>query len=1036
MIKYLKHFFGINIKPKAVSENDEMGDLEVLSGDGKLRHHNGVSNSPIVTEAHSATLTNKTIDADLNTISNIEDADIKAGAAIDASKIANGLVSNTEFQYLDGVTSSIQDQLDDKADDATFTAHTGASTGVHGVTGSVVGTTDTQTLTNKTVVVANNTITTAASGNLTSTELNAALDELQDDIDTRALSSDLTTHTGASSGVHGVTGSVVGTTDTQTLSNKTLSNPLVNGYAEFDEIATPATPGANKNRIYFKSDGKFYRIDDLGVETEVGAGGGGGTSFSDADFEVYDNVDNTKIAKLEVSGITTGTTRTLTVPNANTTIVGTDVSQVITNKDIDGGTASNTSRLTLPKNTKANLDALTRKEATLVYGTDTDKVYFDDGTNLKAVGSGTGGEVNFLTLTSTYSPDNTDNVDAELSVGNWATYADAAGSLPVDMTGGTATQLTFSRTTTAAEILNGQASFKLVKAAANAQGQGLSCVLNVPPAYQGKDASIVIPFKASGTFVEGDIKVFIYDVTNSVVITPSRNDVLSSSGTIRAKFSVPPSASTPANIQLRVGFHFASTSTNAVTLFFDDAYVGPEVKADGMFGTDWADYTPTFQGFGTPTNIQFQYRRVGDSVEIRGKFNAGTTTAVEARVSLPPNLISSTSKIQSLRLIGNYAYGTVASSSVQTLLIEPAVNYITFGRSNGSDFGLTKLTGAAVTGTGNQLSVFATFIPIEGWSSNLAVNNSSYFRISDYLANGTRVTTTPTKLGEYRTLIKSINTFDTFTDTTPTSGWTPTTTDGMRLDAKGYNAAGTSGQPNRYEIFIGKGKKYVVEAYRTTARTGFVSVDRYVTSSNTEYGTSFSYDPSTGVLVAVVDVNQNTTTNRHFGYSLESGSGGANVTNGYFDIIVSDQAIPVGVDAPRSEVMVHTGNGYGSTNTRIRRYTTVQTQTGTDITYADSATLGASFTINTNGLYAMSITEYSTSSCNFGVSRNSNQLTTDLLSITASNILTTSLAPTNGTGSCAVTVYLNAGDVIRPHMDANAVNNTVRNRFSITKVSN
>ncbi len=319
MIKYLKHFFGINIKPKAVSESDEMGDLEVLSGDGKLRHHNGTSNSPIVTEAHSATLTNKTIDADSNTISNIENADIKAGASIDATKIADGSVSNTEFQYLNGVTSSIQDQLDDKADDATFTAHTGASTGVHGVTGSVVGTTDTQTLTNKTIVVANNTITTASSGNLTSTELNAALDELQDDIDTRALSSDLTTHTGASSGVHGVTGSVVGTTDTQTLSNKTLSNPLVNGYAEFDEIATPATPSANKNRIYFKSDGKFYRIDDLGVETEVGAGGGGGgdvegpASSTDNAVSRFDGITGKLIQDsvviIDDTGVVTGVTQ-------------------------------------------------------------------------------------------------------------------------------------------------------------------------------------------------------------------------------------------------------------------------------------------------------------------------------------------------------------------------------------------------------------------------------------------------------------------------------------------------------------------------------------------------------------------------------------------------------------------------------------------------------------------------------------------------------------------------------------------------------
>lgn len=67
----------------------------------------------VAVTAGSQTLTGKTIDADLNTISNIDDNEIKAGAAIDATKIADGSVSNTEFQYLDA-TSSIQTQLNGK----------------------------------------------------------------------------------------------------------------------------------------------------------------------------------------------------------------------------------------------------------------------------------------------------------------------------------------------------------------------------------------------------------------------------------------------------------------------------------------------------------------------------------------------------------------------------------------------------------------------------------------------------------------------------------------------------------------------------------------------------------------------------------------------------------------------------------------------------------------------------------------------------------------------------------------------------------
>ena len=86
----------------------------------------------IVLKDTTDTLTNKSIDSDNNTITNIVNADIKSSAAIAFSKMENltvsralvsdgsgdvsiSAVTSTEIGYLDGVTSAIQTQLDTKS---------------------------------------------------------------------------------------------------------------------------------------------------------------------------------------------------------------------------------------------------------------------------------------------------------------------------------------------------------------------------------------------------------------------------------------------------------------------------------------------------------------------------------------------------------------------------------------------------------------------------------------------------------------------------------------------------------------------------------------------------------------------------------------------------------------------------------------------------------------------------------------------------------------------------------------------------------
>jgi len=91
---------------------------------------------------------------------------------------------------------------------------------------------------------------------------------------------------------------VVTLSASQTLTNKTLTSPTISS----PTISSPTISGT--------------------------------WSFSDSVFRIVDNADATKIAAFEVSGITTGTTRTITVPNASFTMVGADTTQTLTNKTI------------------------------------------------------------------------------------------------------------------------------------------------------------------------------------------------------------------------------------------------------------------------------------------------------------------------------------------------------------------------------------------------------------------------------------------------------------------------------------------------------------------------------------------------------------------------------------------------------------------------------------------------------------------------------------------------------------------------------
>ena len=143
------------------------------------------------------------------------------------------------------------------------------------------------------------------------------------------------------------------------------------------------------------------------------------------------------------------------------------------------------------------------------------------------------------------------------------------------------------------------------------------------------------------------------------------------------------------------------------------------------------------------------------------------------------------------------------------------------------------------------------------------------------------------------------------------------------------------------------------------------------------------------------------------------------------------------ITATPSMVRLNTANGYGSANTMIRRFTNVVTNQGTDITYADSATLGASFTINNAGVYAVSYSDQFSVAAWLGVSVDSLQLSIAIQSITAANILAaTATFAGNVTASCSFIGYIASGSVIRPHTNAQTTGSSANTvQFTITRVA-
>jgi len=747
----------------------------------------------------SVTLTNKTIDAASNTISNLADTNIAVAAAIDATKIGGGLVSNTEFSYLDGVTSAIQTQLNDKASDSSFTSHTGASSGVHGVVGDVVGTTDSQTLANKTLTSpVINTPTGIVKGdvglgnvdNTSDATKNSATATLSNKQVQFSVSTDATV-TGASATASAFTSGVIRLTNASLTSlagipagsagqfliveNKTGASININnedaGATAADRIQTGTAanaPMANNATMAFTYDATSSRWQLTG-----GAGGGSGSTFTDTSFAINDAIDATKQIKFDAAGTTsTATTlvgsqtanRSLTLPDATDTLVGKATTDTLTNKTINGSnnTITNVSLTTgvtgtLPianggtNATSAstafnNLSPMTTA-GDIIYG-----AIAGAGTRL-ALGSTNQVLKSLGGIPAWGKIDNNaigSNPDAEADTTGWATYADAGGTSPVDGTSGSPT-LTFTRTTSSP--LSGSASFLITKDAANRQGNGVSFDFTIDTSSKAKVMQIGFDYiVASGTFVAGnpsdrttagdsDITVWVYDVTNGVLIQPSTYRLYSNNTTIADRFMANFQTSSNST-SYRLILHCGTTSASAYTVKVDNVSVAPTSYVYGSPITDWQSYTPTFNGSPTVASVTFWYRRIGDSVQINGSFQLTATNASTTALTMPSGLTIDTAKVGSTRKFVFGEASRIVQTGTETTLVKHVVAYNTSftnqlflaSTSVSQNLGQNAWNGLFVN---NDWVTVEAMVPITGWSSSVQMSDSADTRVVDCVVTTT-----------------------------------------------------------------------------------------------------------------------------------------------------------------------------------------------------------------------------------------------------------------------------------------------------------
>lgn len=319
-------------------------------------------------------------------------------------------------------------------------------------------------------------------------------------------------------------------------------------------------------------------------------------------------------------------------------------------------------------------------------------------------------------------------------LGLWTTYADAAGTSPVDGTGGSPASTFVAQTDSA---IRKNTNFLWTKTAVNRQGEGFSYAFSIDNADKGKVLQCSFEYLiASGTYADNDMSVWIYDVTNAVLIQPAPY-LIKNSGIIE-KFAVEFQTSSNST-SYRLIIHTGSTSALAYTVKFDNFILGPQAKLYGSAVTDDIAVTITGSWIANTTYSCIVHRE-GDRAFFEGMvILSGAPTATGLTITLPSGFVIDVAKVPGGVGNGRTSYGItkVYDSSAG---IYPGQGQVRGNSSttvnldfwNGSAQQVVSETAPMVFATGD--SVYFKFdVPIVGWSSSQVFSQDADNRVVNFV---------------------------------------------------------------------------------------------------------------------------------------------------------------------------------------------------------------------------------------------------------------------------------------------------------------